>query len=67
MSHNLNSLKGGYIGDYIRDYYRVIKGDIGGTISILGVPILRIMVYWGLHWVPLILGNYQIAQYGFRV
>ena len=22
MSHNLNSLKGGYIGDYIWDYYR---------------------------------------------
>ena len=22
MSHNLNSLKGGYIGDYIGDYYR---------------------------------------------
>ena len=27
MSHNLNSLKGGYIGDYIWDYYRVTKGD----------------------------------------
>ena len=31
MSHNLNSLKGGSIGDYIGDYYRgligVIKGD----------------------------------------
>ena len=27
MSYSLNSLKGGYIGDYIRDYYRVIKGD----------------------------------------
>ena len=22
MSYNLNSLKGGYIGDYIGDYYR---------------------------------------------
>ena len=22
MSHNLNSLKGGYIGDYIGDYYK---------------------------------------------
>ena len=22
VSHSLNSLKGGYIGDYIRDYYR---------------------------------------------
>ena len=27
MCQNLNSLKGGYIGDYIRDYYGVIKGD----------------------------------------
>ena len=27
MSCNLNSLKGGYIRDYIGDYYRVIKGD----------------------------------------
>ena len=27
MSHSLNSLKGGYIGDYIREYYRDIKGD----------------------------------------
>ena len=22
LSYSLNSLKGGYIGDYIRDYYR---------------------------------------------
>ena len=27
MSHSLNSLRGGYTGDYIGDYYRVIKGD----------------------------------------
>ena len=27
MSHSLNSLKGGYIGGYIGDYYRGIKGD----------------------------------------
>ena len=37
-------------------------GDYGfpkirGTI--LGVPILRTIVYWGLHWGPLILGNYH--------
>ena len=31
MSYSLNSLKGGYIGDYIGDYYRVIKG---GTRSL---------------------------------
>ena len=27
MSYSLNSLKGGYIGDYTWDYYKVIKGD----------------------------------------
>ena len=31
---------------------------IRGTV--LGVPIIRIIVYWGLHWGPLILGNYQM-------
>ena len=28
MSRSLNSLKGAYIGDYIGEHYRVIKGDI---------------------------------------
>ena len=27
MSYSLNSLTGGYVGDYIGEYYRVIKGD----------------------------------------
>ena len=31
---------------------------IRGTIS--GVPIIRIIIYWGLYWGPLILGNYHI-------
>ena len=26
----------------------------------LGVPIIRIIVYWGLYWGPFILGNYHI-------
>ena len=26
MSYSLNSLKGGYIGDYIVDYYRAYEG-----------------------------------------
>ena len=26
LSHGLNSLKRGYAGDYIGEYYRVIKG-----------------------------------------
>ena len=25
----------------------------------LGVPIIRTIVFWGLHWGPLILGNYH--------
>ena len=31
---------------------------IRGTL--LGVPILRIIVYRGLYWGPLILGNYHL-------
>ena len=31
---------------------------IRGTL--LGVPILRIIVFWGLYWGPLILGNYHL-------
>ena len=31
---------------------------IRGTI--LGVPIIRTIVFWGLYWGPLILGNYHM-------
>ena len=34
--------------------------------TILGVPIIRTIVYWGLSWGPPILGNYQIRGLGFR-
>ena len=27
VSHSLNSKKGAYVGDSIRDYYAIIKGD----------------------------------------
>ena len=27
----------------------------------LGVAIIRIIVYWGLYWGPLILGNYHMG------
>ena len=41
--------------------YRGLQGlefpKIRGTF--LGVPIIRIVVYWGLYWGPPILGNYQ--------
>ena len=33
---------------------------LGGTI--LGVPIIRTIVLWGLYWGSLILGNYQIKS-----
>ena len=28
----------------------------------LGVPMIRTLVFWGLYWGPLILGNYHIAN-----
>ena len=31
---------------------------IRGTF--LGVPIIRIIIFWGLHWGPPVLGNYQV-------
>ena len=36
----------------------VLFGGFRGTL--LGVPIIRTIVYWGLHWGPLILGNYHL-------
>ena len=33
---------------------------IRGTF--LGVPIIGIIVYWGLNWGPLILGNYHLKD-----
>ena len=31
-----------------------------------GVPIIRTLVFWGLYWGPLLLGNYQIRLTIFR-
>ena len=41
--------------------YRIIWGlpKISGTI--LGVPIIRTTVFWGLYWGLPILGNYHIG------
>ena len=42
------------------------------TVNIRGIllriPIIRIIVVWWLHWVPAILGNYQVGlgNVGFR-
>ena len=33
---------------------------IRGTF--LGVPIIRIIVFWGLYWGSLILGNYHVGS-----
>ena len=33
---------------------------MGGTA--LGVPIRRTVIFWGLYWGPLILGNYYICH-----
>ena len=45
--------------------YRGLLGlgvpKIRGTI--LGVPIIRNVVHWGLYWVPLILGNYHFWRF----
>ena len=37
---------------------------IRGTL--LGVPIIRTIVFWGLHWGPHILGNYHLLDLGFQ-
>ena len=29
--------------------------------TLLGVPIIRTIVFWGLYWGPLILGNYHMS------
>ena len=29
--------------------------------TFLGVPIIRTIVFWGLYWGPLVLGNYHIT------
>ena len=36
-------------------------GWLMDSFAFQGVPIIRIIVYWGLYWGPLNLGNYQIA------
>ena len=36
--------------------------EFRGTIS--GVLIIRIIVYWGLHWDPPTLGNYHVDEKG---
>ena len=30
--------------------------------TFFGVPIMRITIFWGLYWGPLILGNYQLKN-----
>ena len=35
--------------------------------TLLGVPVIRTIVFWGLYWGPLILGNYHLGLYGRKV
>ena len=61
------TIKGlGYIGVIMGASRDNIWGfpKIRGTF--LGVPIIRTIVYWGLYWGTLILGNYHIMQRLFR-
>ena len=39
---------------YMIWYFPKIRG------TFLGVAIIRLIVYWGLYWGPLILGNYHM-------
>ena len=45
--------------------YRGIKSGYIGVPKIrctfLGVPLIKIIVYWGLYWGPLFWGNYHIG------
>ena len=33
-------------------------------VPFLGVLIIRTIVFWGLYWGPLVLGNYQMSRVG---
>ena len=49
-------------GDYRRlvsSYQIVYKGVSHNSWYLFGVPIIRTIVFWGLYWGPLILGNYH--------
>ena len=55
------------VGVPLRDFIRVILrnyylgvSQIRGTI--FGVPIVRIILFWGLYWGPPILGNYHFSD-----
>ena len=50
-------------GGSTKNYYIDIWGfpKIRGTL--LGVPIIRTIVFWGLYWGPPILGNYHMCMY----
>ena len=38
------------------------SGTYGGFPKLgVGVPIIRTMVFWGLYWVALVLGNYHMV------
>ena len=47
--------------EVLKDFLRNIWGFPKIRDTFLGVPILRIIVFWGLYWGPLILGNYHLS------
>ena len=49
----------------IKGYGRLYWGVYGSFpklgVPFVGVPIIRIIVFWVLYWDPLILGNYHVG------
>ena len=44
-----------------RSFFGIMWGVSKLRGTLLGVPIIRIIVYWGLYWGPLIQGNYHVG------
>ena len=47
-------------GEHLQQGHRWELPKITGTI--LGVPVIRTIAFWGLYWGPLILGNCHIRE-----
>ena len=68
MLRPLQILRGSLKCDAPRRYLPDLQKDTGHPTwefpkirgTFLGVPIIRTIVFWGLYWGPLILGNYHM-------
>ena len=49
----------GNIGLYIGLHRGLGFPKIG--VTFLGVPIIRVVVFWGIYWGPLLLGNHHVG------